>query len=122
MRILIVDDSKAMRMIVRRTLRQAGLDGHEIEEAGNGVEALAAVAKAKPDVILADWNMPEMSGLDLLRELKRTGVEVKFGFVTTEGTPNMRQMAEEAGALFLITKPFTVESFRATLTPFLGQP
>lgn len=122
MRILIVDDSKAMRMIVRRTLRQAGLDGHDIDEAGNGVEALATVAATPPDLILADWNMPEMSGLDLLKELKKRGATAKFGFVTTEGTPTMRQTAEEAGALFLITKPFTVESFQSTLSPFLRQP
>ena len=43
-----------------------------------------------------------------------------FGFVTTEGTPEMRKTAEEAGALFLITKPFTAESFRDVLDPILG--
>ena len=82
MKILIVDDSKAMRMIVKRTLRQAGLGGHEVEEAGNGVEALPLVASWQPDLVLSDWNMPEMNGIDFLRALRAQGNEVRFGFVT----------------------------------------
>lgn len=115
MQILIVDDSKAMRMIIRRTLRQAGFENWSAVEAGNGIEALQVVKKAAPDLILCDWNMPEMSGLDLLRELKGGGFRVRFGFVTSESTPEMRQTAMEAGALFLLTKPFTPEKFQETL-------
>jgi two-component system, chemotaxis family, chemotaxis protein CheY len=68
-KILIVDDSNAMRMIVRRTLRQAGLGDHTVVEAGNGIEALAEIEKGISDIILSDWNMLEMGGLDLLRTL-----------------------------------------------------
>ncbi len=120
MRILIVDDSKAMRMIVLRTLRQAGYGGHEMDQAANGVEALAAIEKCPFDLILCDWNMPEMSGLELLRELKARGSTASFGFVTSEGTGEMRHVAAEAGASFLIVKPFTDLAFQQALDPLLN--
>ena len=115
MRVLVVDDSKAMRMIVIRTLRQAGFGGHDIVEATNGAEALVAFEKEGFDVILSDWNMPTMSGIELLHALKAKGSDVSFGFVTSEGTGPMRQQATDAGAKFLIAKPFTVESFELAL-------
>jgi two-component system chemotaxis response regulator CheY len=115
MKILIVDDSKAMRMIVRRTLRQAGFGDHAVTEANNGKEALDNVRQSVPDLILSDWNMPEMSGIELLNSLRAEGFSVKFGFVTTERTPEMRARAAEAGASFLIVKPFTPEDFKEAL-------
>jgi two-component system chemotaxis response regulator CheY len=120
MKILIVDDSKAMRMIVRRTLRQAGFGDHVVTEANNGKEALEAVRQSVPDLILSDWNMPEMNGIELLDSLRAEGVSVKFGFVTTERTPEMRARATESGAAFLIVKPFTPEDFKEALTPIVG--
>lgn len=119
-KILIVDDSKAMRLIVRRALRQAGFGTYEVEEASNGVEALAAIEAAAPFLVLSDWNMPEMTGMELLTKLRENGSAVRFGFVTTEGTPDMRARACAAGALFLIAKPFTPESFQQQLQPLLG--
>jgi two-component system, chemotaxis family, chemotaxis protein CheY len=118
--VLIVDDSRAMRMIVRRTLRQAGFDGLEVAEASNGLEALQAMQSSSPDVVLCDWNMPEMSGIELLEQLKKSGSPAKLGFVTSESTEAIRGRAMEAGALFLITKPFTVESLQECLQPVLG--
>jgi two-component system chemotaxis response regulator CheY len=120
MKILIADDSRVMRQIVTRTLRQAGFDGHDLVEASDGAQAYDAAVNEKPDLVLSDWNMPEMTGVEVLRKLRATGVAVPFGFVTSEGTPEMRQAAEDAGALFLITKPFTAEAFRDALTPILG--
>jgi two-component system, chemotaxis family, chemotaxis protein CheY len=118
--ILVVDDSKAMRLIVRRTLRQAGFGEYEVEEAANGLEALERIGQAQPALVISDWNMPEMNGIELLRELNARKVKVRFGFVTTEGTPDMRAMADEAGALFLIAKPFTPEQFESALRPLLS--
>ncbi len=70
MRILIVDDSTAMRKIITRTLRQAGYADHTIEEASDGAEALRRIVADPPDLVLSDWNMPGLSGLDLLRRLR----------------------------------------------------
>lgn len=120
MKILIVDDSRAMRMIVKRTLRQAGFGSHDLEEAGNGVEALETIRGAQPDLVLCDWNMPEMNGIDLLVKLNEEDISIKFGFVTSESTPEMRQRAKDAGALFLIAKPFTPDTFKEQLSPILG--
>ena len=111
MKILIVDDSKAMRMIVTRTLRQAGFADHDYFEAESGLEGLAQVDSAAPDLILSDWNMPGMNGLEFLQALRAKGNETRFGFVTSESTDAMRELASSAGALFLIAKPFTAETF-----------
>ncbi|MED5371971.1 MAG: response regulator [Myxococcota bacterium] len=114
-RILVVDDSRAMRMIVKRTLRQAGFGSHTIEEAEHGQDALDKIQANEPDLILSDWNMPVMNGLELLETLRGQGQNIKFGFVTSEGTPEMRTKASDAGALFLIAKPFTAFTFEQTL-------
>ncbi len=116
MKILVVDDSKAMRMIVKRTIRQAGFNEAAVEEASNGVEGLAAVKSFMPDIVLSDWNMPEMNGLEFLKALRSGGNDVPFGFITTEGTPEMKATAHDEGALFLISKPFTVETFQEKLS------
>jgi two-component system chemotaxis response regulator CheY len=121
MRILIVDDSRAMRMIITRTLRQAGFEGHDLVEACNGVEALKVIQEATPDLVLADWNMPEMSGIDLLNELKKANIEVAFGFVTSEATQEMQDLAAEAGAQFFVTKPFTADTLRKALSAYAAR-
>jgi two-component system, chemotaxis family, chemotaxis protein CheY len=116
MKILIADDSKAMRMIVVRTIRQAGFSGHELVEAENGREALAMVGTEAPDLILSDWNMPEMTGIEFLKALRAGGSTTPFCFVTSEGSEEMRTMAAQAGALGLIAKPFTPEAFAEALS------
>ncbi len=120
MKILIADDSRVMRQIVTRTLRQAGYAGHDLVEATNGAEAFQLVQSEDPDLVLSDWNMPEMTGIELLDQLRSTGSTVPFGFVTSEGSPEMRERAASSGALFLIAKPFTADSFRDALDPVIG--
>jgi two-component system chemotaxis response regulator CheY len=117
MKIVVADDSRAMRMIVVRTLRQAGFGGHEVLEAENGREGLELVAEHGPDLILSDWNMPEMSGIEFLQMLRARGNATPFCFVTSEGSDEMRQQAAAAGALGLIAKPFTADSFSDLLSP-----
>lgn len=119
MKILIADDSRVMRQIVIRTLRQAGHGGHEIVEAENGRQALELVHTEAPDLVLSDWNMPEMNGIDCLAALRASGSTVAFGFVTSEGSDEMRQRADAAGAAFLIAKPFTPEAFDDALRSVL---
>jgi len=119
MKILVVDDSKAMRMIVMRTLKLAGFDSHDFVQAGNGVEAIEQIAAENPDLVFSDWNMPEMNGIDLLKKLRADGNEIKLGFITSENNPETRKEAMDAGATFLINKPFTPESFQRVLEPIL---
>jgi two-component system chemotaxis response regulator CheY len=115
MKIVLADDSRVMRQIVIRTLRQAGFTGHEIIEAENGREAVELVQREQPDLVLSDWNMPEMTGIEALTSLRASGSNVPFGFVTSEGSDEMRQRAASAGAAFLIAKPFTPEAFQEAL-------
>lgn len=112
MDILVVDDSAVMRMMVVRTLRQAGFDASNITQAGDGAEAFDIVCKSEPDLILSDWNMPNMNGIEFLEKLREDNISCTFGFITTESTGEMRKRAAEAGAKFLISKPFTVEAFQ----------
>nr|WP_276508416.1 response regulator [Modestobacter muralis] len=112
---MVTDDSRVMRQIVIRTLRQAGYDDHDIIQAADGREAFDLVASEKPDLVLSDWNMPEMTGIECLEALRASGSQVPFGFVTSEGSPEMRDKAANAGALFLIAKPFTEDTFRDAL-------
>jgi two-component system chemotaxis response regulator CheY len=120
MKILIADDSRVMRQIVTRTLRQAGYGDHELVEAADGKQALDLFHKEKPDLVVSDWNMPEMTGVELLRALRSAGHKTPFGFVTSECTEEMQSQATEAGALFFIIKPFTTDGFRDALSPILG--
>ena len=119
MNILLVDDSRAMRMIVRRALRDAGFGEHTITEAEDGSKALSAIKANAPDVVMADWNMPNMSGIELLETLNAQGIETTFGFVTTEKSTAARERATDAGANFMISAPFTAEAFRTALEPIL---
>ena len=119
MQILVVDDSRAMRSIVIRAVKAAGVEATFLE-AQNGAEALSAVREAKPDLVLSDWNMPQMSGIELLTALRAEGNAVPFGFVTSEGDANQRDRARQAGALFLISKPFSPDAVKEALAALPG--
>ncbi len=114
-KILIVDDSRAMRMIVTRSLRQAGYGDSEFLEAADGDEALGIIRAQDPDFVLSDWNMPNMLGIDLLKAVRAAGMKVRFGFVTSEVSESIKQQAREAGASFLISKPFTSDAFKVAI-------
>ena len=116
MKILIVDDSKAMRAIVRRALgATGGYASAEVVEATNGAEALDMIPAEQPDLVLSDWNMPEMTGIELLEALNAAGTIPPFGFVTSESTPEMHDRAMANGASFLVSKPFTPEALERAL-------
>ena len=115
MKVLVADDSATMRMIVRLNLRKAGLDGEDVREAANGHEALAVLATWQPDVVLCDWNMPGMDGIDVLRTLRRDGNPVPVGFLTADVTDELRAQAMDAGALFVLGKPFDGATLRSHL-------
>ena len=119
MKILIVDDSRAMRMIVKRTLGMAGFSGFSTIEASDGTEAIEVIKTESPDLVLSDWNMPEMKGIELLAKVREGGNDVTFGFITSEGSAETRKLAIDTGAQFVITKPFTPEAMHATLESFI---
>ena len=116
MRALIVDDSKAMRMILKKTLTQCGFD--EIDEAANGLEALAVLEDIEwADVVLVDWNMPEMSGIEFVEAVRARARydDVPIVMVTTETEVTQMIRALDAGANEYIMKPFTAEVLREKL-------
>jgi two-component system chemotaxis response regulator CheY len=115
MKVLVADDSRVMRQIVVRTLRQAGYGDWQVVEAVDGRDALDKVGSEGPDLVLSDWNMPNMTGIEFLRALRASGSSVPFAFVTSEGSDDMRATATAAGALGVIVKPFTPEIFREVL-------
>ena len=102
---LVVDDSRVIRKVARRIIEDMGF---EVAEAGDGVEALAWCRGSMPDVILLDWNMPAMSGIEFLRELRREpgGDGPKVVFCTVETSLERIREAVEAGAAEYIMKPF----------------
>ena len=116
MKIVVCDDSKAMRMIVMRMLKQTAFADAEFVQAEDGVQGLAAVREHEPDLIVSDWNMPNMSGIEFLQALRAEGNTTTFGFVTSETTPEMREVAIISGASFTIAKPFTAETFTSVLS------
>jgi len=120
MDILLVDDSKTMRVILQRAIRQAGYRALAVAEAENGQQALEKLRGQSPRLVLSDWNMPEMSGIDFLRQLRAEANHVPFGFVTSEASAEMKKVAHDAGASFLLTKPFTPDDIQEALTPILG--
>ena len=120
MDILLVEDSKTMRGIVQRVIRQAGFRGLTVGEAENGAQALEKLRAEKPKLILSDWNMPEMSGIDLLMQVRASSNNVPFGFITSETSAAIRALAMDSGATFLLSKPFGPEEVQAALFPILG--
>lgn len=116
MKILVVDDSKAMRLIIKRTLGQTDVGrGATVLEAGDGAEALALIRAEHPDLVLSDLNMPERNGIELLEALNAEGIDVPFGFITSESTPEMHDRALATGGRFVVTKPFTPDSLGRAL-------
>jgi two-component system chemotaxis response regulator CheY len=116
MNLLLVDDSRVMRQLVRRTLRQAGYAPTQVVECENGQEALDKIDTVKPDLVLSDWNMPIMTGIDMLSNLRARGNKTPVGFITSESTPAMKARAQGTGALFVLTKPFDAGNLRDVMS------
>jgi two-component system, chemotaxis family, chemotaxis protein CheY len=118
---LIVDDSSVMRKIVERSLRQAGIELSEVMEAGSGVEALAAIQKKKPDLILSDINMPAMNGLEFVKKLQEVAgmKDVPVVMITTEASEAHVVEALSYGAKGYIRKPFTPEQVKEHVLPLV---
>jgi two-component system chemotaxis response regulator CheY len=122
MRALIVDDSRAMRMILKKHLRECGFE--EIHEAGDGREALEVLEGLEwADVVLVDWNMPEMSGIEFVEHVRADSLydDVPIVMVTTETEVAQMVRALDAGANEYVMKPFTVDALREKLELLAAQ-
>jgi len=108
-KVLIVDDFATMRKVVRNLLKQVGYE--DIVEAEDGVMALKALKSQKIDVIVSDWNMPNMTGLELLKAVRADEELAKTPFlmVTAEALQDNVVAAVKAGVNNYIVKPFTAE-------------
>lgn len=121
--VLIVDDSSVMRKIIERSLRQAGLELEKVIEADNGADALTLVEANTIDLIFSDVNMPEMDGLEFLRQVQ--GIEKAKGIpilmITTDGSEQKVVEAITLGAKGYIRKPFSADQVRAQVAQLLPQ-
>ena len=120
MRILVVDDSRAMRLLVVHALKSLCLTEVTYLEAGSGPEAEKLIEDGNADLVISDFDIPGMNGVDLLRALREKGMATPFGFLTSEASARFHQEASAAGACFLVTKPFTASTLCHALAPVLS--
>ena len=106
MRVLIVDDSRAIRRIIGEIMKQLNF---EVSEAGNGIEALQRLEElGAPDLVLVDWNMPQMNGLDFIKAVRANPAysDLPLMMVTTETEMERMALAFMAGVNEYVMKPF----------------
>jgi two-component system chemotaxis response regulator CheY len=118
MRILIVDDSSTMRRIIGNVVMQLGVTKDNFEEAEDGVEAWKLLETSQFDVILTDWNMPNMNGLELVKKIRGGGAHQKTPIImiTTEGGKGEVITALKAGVNNYIVKPFGADVLKEKLS------
>ena len=119
--VLLVDDSSTMRKIIGRSLRQAGIEFDNIYEAADGIEALEILENENIDIVLSDINMPNMDGIEFLREkLSREDIkDIPVLMISTETGDDIIGEAKSLGALGSIKKPFTPDKVHEVLGPLL---
>lgn len=115
MKVLVIDDSKAMRMILGKIMRELGF---EVAEAENGLKGMDMMkAGALPEVVLVDWNMPEMNGFEFVKAVRARPDYggVKLVVVSSETQADGMDRMDEAGVDGYVTKPFTREGLAEKL-------
>ncbi len=117
MKILIVDDSSTMRRIIGNVVMQLGFSKDDFDEAEDGVKAWKLLSESKYDIILTDWNMPNMNGLDLVKKVRAEGghMKVPIIMITTEGGKSEVITALKAGVNNYIVKPFNAQVLKEKL-------
>jgi two-component system chemotaxis response regulator CheY len=116
--VMIVDDSAAIRKILRRVLQQAEVPVGQVHEANDGLEALEVLKSHTINLMLCDINMPNMDGIELLGKVKATENlrSVPVVMITTEGSQARVMQALELGAAGYVKKPFTADQIKEKLT------
>ncbi len=117
MKIMLVDDSKTMRNIQKSVLTQLGYN--DVLEATDGLDALSKVGAYEPDLILLDWNMPNMDGLTFVKQYRARGGKAAIVMVTTEAEKSRVVEAIKAGVNNYVVKPFTPEVLGSRITETL---
>ncbi|MFN8548144.1 MAG: response regulator [Candidatus Eisenbacteria bacterium] len=107
MKVLVVDDSSMMRKVMIGALGRFGTS--DVTQAGDGDEAVAAVGKEAFDLVLMDWNMPNMTGIDALKAIRSGGHTMPIIMVTTEAEKSRVMEALKSGANSYVIKPFQPE-------------
>ena len=122
--VLIVDDSCTMRAVIKKALKMSGFDVGQYLEAADGLEAISVLKRHWIDLILADINMPNMDGIELLKTLHRDELlrDIRVVMVTTEGSHQRVEQAQSMGAAGYIKKPFTPRDLKDTLNRVMGEP
>ncbi len=122
MNVLIVDDSSLTRKAIRRIVDMIGLDIEKIFEAENGREALKILNEAHIDLVLADLNMPEMGGIEMIYHMRGNEAtrDIPVVIVSTESSTTVIEGLLADGAKDYLHKPFTPEEFREVLTRAVG--
>ena len=120
--VLIVDDSNAMRAVIKKIVNISGFQMDECLEAGNGKEAIEVLSHNWVDVIISDINMPEVNGLEMLDRLQHNDTlkEIPVIMITTEGSSERMQEAFKRGAKGFIKKPFLPEEIKKILYKVIG--
>ena len=108
MKILLVDASPTIRNLQKNVLKQLGHTN--VIEAEDGIQALAVFAEQTPDLVIVDWNMPNMDGITLVRKIRESGNMIPLIMCTTEAEKKRVIEAIKAGVNNYIVKPFTIES------------
>jgi two-component system chemotaxis response regulator CheY len=116
--VLIVDDYKTMLRVIRNLLNQIGFTN--VDEATDGTMALDMISKKKYDLVISDWNMEPMTGLDLLKSLRAAGNTVPFIMVTAESKTENIIAAKQAGVNNYIVKPFNAETLKGKIGAVMG--
>jgi two-component system, chemotaxis family, chemotaxis protein CheY len=119
MKILLVDDSRTIRNIQKNVLGQLGHS--EILEAGDGVEALQVLKTSRPDLMLVDWNMPNMDGLTLVKKVREVDKDLPIIMCTTEAEKARVLEAIKAGVSNYVVKPFTAETMAEKIEQTLAK-
>lgn len=119
MNILVVDDYQTMVRIIKNLLKQIGF--MNIDEASDGKQALEKISQKAYGLIISDWNMEPMTGLELLKTLRGSGNKVPFIMVTAESKTENVMAAREAGVNNYIVKPFNADTLKTKLTSVFGE-
>ncbi len=122
MKILVVDDSSTMRRIIGNVIMQLGFNKEDYDEAEDGVKAWKMLNEGQYDIILTDWNMPNMNGLELVKKIRAEGSHIKTPIImiTTEGGRGEVIAALRAGVNNYIVKPFPAETLKEKLDSVLN--